>query len=260
MDNLQGCFESLYKAANHKVKNFDNIALVDSALKGVDYNLIFNLEPSSTRSEDEKSLKMAFSAANETLNPFLFLQDKDINYKIDDLLNQYKFAHVGQVNYLSIDHSSYKLQHNESQEFEVIQVKNDNRLNDWSNIIDESFHMVTGNTKSVFGPAISYLFGGKSKHNLFILYDQEQTPISASLLYLPEDNNLEAGHYCWATRAEHRNKGAMSFLVREMLSIASNKGFKTSVAQCHAEALKLAKNIGFKSKGFLDIFSNASCG
>ena len=60
----------------------------------------------------------------------------------------------------------------------------------------------------------------------------------------------------WGTIVEHRNKGAMSYLVEEMIDIAKNLGYERSVAQCYDTSLRLAERVGFQVQSELSIFSN----
>ena len=46
----------------------------------------------------------------------------------------------------------------------------------------------------------------------------------------------------------------MSYLVQNMVDIAKNEGFKTSIAQCYNTSLRLAQKIGFKTQAAIAKF------
>lgn len=258
MHNLQSSFQSLYAHANHSIEKFGSIVLANAASDSQDFNLIFNLNSFTDTAENEKSLEAALVAANKVKKPFLYVQYANIKHSPKNLLSKHKFKHIGQVTCVSMKHEAWQPTGNTNQNYKIQRVNTSKLFNDWCKIMDLSFSLVTGATKQVFYPALSYLFGEDALHHLYILHDEMQTPISSSLLYLPKGTYPEAGLYCGGTKAAYRNKGAMSFLVSEMVTIAKKNAFKTSVAQCYDTSLRLVQKIGFQSGGVLDIFSNNS--
>jgi GNAT superfamily N-acetyltransferase len=193
--------------------------------------------------------------ADKLTNPFLFIQPKNIEYDVKSLLGEYNFHHVGQVTCVLINHSNFD-KDDENNGGKIVCVNNTAKFEDWCHIVEVAYNMKKGMSRQVFEPCKPYLFSEDSEHKLFILYHSDGTPISASLLYLPKDKNREAGHYCWGTDPKYRNKGAMSFLVKEMIRIAKEAGFSCSVAQCYDQSLNIAKKVGFQAQEALEVFSN----
>ena len=212
MQNLQSCFALLYNKAKHEVARFGNIVLAYGASESHDYNLISgSAEVYQSVDAYKRDLEEALSYASNKNSPFLFVQS-DVNpVDVEEILAVYKFKKVGKVTCASIDHNSRSYNEESSSIYCVKRVNSQQMLEDWCAIVDEAFGMLPGDTKKVFSPASESLLQDKTAFPLFMLYNNNNEPIATSLLYLPEDKTLSAGHYCWATKTNFRNKGAIDF-------------------------------------------------
>ncbi len=86
-------------------------------------------------------------------------------------------------------------------------------------------------------------------------YISDNTPTSAAMIYFDPNSNDVAGHYCWGTKSEFRNQGAMTYLTNEMVNISKKRGYKQSTAQCYDTSIRLAQKLGFKPSGdMFDIY------
>ncbi len=254
MNNAYEAFEILYKEANHTVMKFGDIALLDGSSVCPDFNIILNLFQGSKASE--KNLKAALDRANETKRPFVFIQDEEEQSNID-FLAEHQFINIGRVTCVKMDNNDFEFKASKDKlDYKIVRVQNDEDFTIWCEITDSSFNLVKGESQRVFQASTPIIYAINSSHHCYILYDNENNATSASMLYLPKDRSLEAGHYNWCTKANYRNRGLMSYLIKEMLTIAKDNGFQTSIAQCYDTSLKLAQKIGFEAYGELNIFSN----
>lgn len=253
MKNFQDYTLTLFNQANHTIEKFNTVMLATSGSPSPNFNIISDLDPGSANHKDS-DLKMALSRSQEYKNPFFFIEKTDHEHKNEAILSAYDFIPAGKVTWVSINHDHYKHQQDAQGALKVVRVQDPETFGVWCDIIDQNPGLSAGTCQSVFGPATPGLFHDHTKNPIFILYDGDTTPVAVSQLFLPEDLTREAGHYSWTTLAEHRNKGYMSFLVREMVNLAKSRGYKSSIAQCHESSLKLAERIGFKAEYTLDIY------
>jgi GNAT superfamily N-acetyltransferase len=254
--NLQSCFLSLYEIGKHDTQNFGEIYIAYGTTQAPDFNLIFDLEKSDKLSAKyQNDLENALSYANGQENPFLFVQPDNQDFDLSEKLLAANFKKVGQATCVSIEHNvPITVSSDETQM--VKRVTDLEMLRDWYSVIEEGFNMPAGDSHTVFRRVEDYLFLPQSMYSLFLLYDAQNNPVSASLLYLPEDSYLSAGLYCGATKEHYRKKGAMSLLIKTMVDCAKERGFERSVAQCYDSSLRLTQKLGFKPSGRLNVFSN----
>lgn len=249
MDNIQLLFNSLYTLAGHCVKKFGDIELAYSGTNSAAVNLIFYLGVAKNPGELEKCMQYT----NDLETQMLFVTKQSRVQEVENTLSKYNFKPAGYATCIELEHKNY-IAREDSNPFGYVvkRVKDSSVLRDWCLICDEVFAMGMGDSLKTFESVAPYLFQQNSPYQMYILYDKDQRPITVSLLYLPEDKSMKAGHYFWGTKSENRSNGAMTFLVDKMIKTANKKGFKSSVAQCYDTSLGIAKKLGFKEDG--DVF------
>lgn len=262
MHPLQSCFVSFYEQAKHVIYTCGKIVVAVGGSLGADFNLVFDLSSIADPQSHEISLKQALrhvSQANKI--DFLYVTPADRKEKIQSILADNHFQKVGQATCVSFDHASLKKDTKKQDAYVAKRVQDAEAFKKGCAMIDEAFRLPKGDALKVYGPAINYVLSSETRHPLYILYEaQTQEPVSIAMLYLPEDKDEPAGHFCWGTRAHYRKKGAMSFLIQKMLHVAADKGYKRSVAQCYETSLRLAQRLGFQTQGILDVYANSGRG
>lgn len=255
LSNFRFCFESLYKEIGLEVVNYGSIFVTYANSNIPEFNMIFDTDINlDDMSNYNSNLNKALIFATTKNKPFFFIQENIQNSYSSDLLPEYNFSKV------AIDVSCMIYHHNkncfveEDQNYSVKKVSNNIMLEEYCEILSEAFEVPLNEIKKVFFS--SYFLSAKAVHTLYILYKKDNLPVAVSMLYLPEDKDKAAGHYCWGTKRNFRNKGAMSFLAKRMIYIAQDKGYKDSVGQCHNTSIGLAQRIGFLKKGYLNYYLN----
>lgn len=260
MHPLQSCFVSLYAQAQHAVCTFGKIVVAVGGALGADFNMVFDL---STTVPDPKahevSLKQALGrVAQEDKIDFLYVTPAERKETFPSLLADNHFQKIGQATNVSFDHVSLRKDAKAQDAYVVKRVQDPEEFKTACAIIDEAFGLQEGDSLKVYGPAMDYVLSSETRHPLYILYEKHtQDSVSVAMLHLPEDKDQPAGHFSWGTRVPYRGKGAMSFLVQQMLHVAADHGYKRSVAQCYDTSLRLAQNMGFQPEGVLDIYANS---
>lgn len=253
--NFQLCFQSLYKILGLEVVIFEDITVLNANTCTPDFNLIFDINTKDRKTKKyRQNLSSALSYANSKEYPFYIIRNEKNHFYINNIIKQFAFYKLEQnstcmlcyhnINYTCFTHQIYTVQ----------RVSTKSMMEDYCNIVSESFGVSLSDIKKIFYS--EYFLQKNAQHILFLLYNTEKKPISTSMLYMPQDKTKGAGNYCWGTLPKYRNNGAMDILIKKMLNFLQKKGYSISVCHCYNTSINLAKKNGFISQGKIFYFSN----
>lgn len=239
----------MYEALGLEVVHFGRVTLLNSDSSVPDFNMIFDM--GNHGEHHHENLKNTLLYARTKNNPFLLIRQEDQDHSTLQVLNELKIDKIDQE-ITSMLHSHDKPHVNDKKSYKVRKVCTEEMMEISCLILSEAFEVSLSNIKKVFFS--QYFLNECTIHPFFITYNSINKAVAASMLYLPHNKYVGAGHYCWSTRPQYRNKGAMYFLVGEMINIVQNKGYSKSVAQCLSTSTRLAQATGFSINGRLNFF------
>lgn len=262
-DNIRDVYVQLYKDTKFAIKNFGNIVICESTIPSASFNVIFNYATSNL-AKDNLSQALAYAATKSY--PFLVLQTPEetssgqsnnataSEQDISAIAKKYGFQKISIATRVALDHDDINFTVDDKDS--IKRVNNEEMFVDWCAIGDEAFALPPGSVYACHAPVVRLLLSKDYPIKLFLAYDKNLSPVGASLLYLPIEDNKVAGHYFWGVKADHRKQGIMTNLVKNMVLIAKEHGYASSVAQCFDTSLSLAERLGFKKYGYLDLYCN----
>jgi RimJ/RimL family protein N-acetyltransferase len=254
-NNLKEYVLYISHEGNYKVKNFGNVVTSYTGLPSIDYNYIFDF---AAKNEPLRNLQEALTYSKQEKHPFMLVRSDEPNNNLNSVLEQFNYKHFGTATRMAIEHNSVNFDNLDKTN--IKQVTNQQMLDVFGSIMDEGFGAQPGTTKSWLS-AMKNMFSPDFQVKFYLIYDKvngELKPVGAAALYLPHDKKLLAGHYAWAVKADHRKKGLMTKLAKNMVLIAKEQGYPSSVAQCFDASVRLAKSIGFKQYGGLELYAPSS--
>lgn len=255
LDNFRNCFETLYNVLGLEVKYFGSIVVLYSGTDTHYFNLIFDTETNIYDNlEYRKNLTNAISYASAKPFHFSLVLNDISSLEIQDLLNQHQFDYHGEI-MTNVVHKHGVLVHHEPTSCYVVRKVTTLEMMDTScQILAESFEVPLANIKKLF--CAKYFLDTQSEHVFFLLYNTRNKPVTTAMLYLPHNKLIAAGHYCWSTKKQFRQMGAMSSLIEETLHIAKNMGYQCSLAGCYDTSISLAKKLGFCTYSVTNLITN----
>ncbi|HSX20014.1 MAG TPA: GNAT family N-acetyltransferase [Gammaproteobacteria bacterium] len=252
-NNLKDYLLYLSREGKYEVKSFGNVVASYTDLPSLDFNYIFDY---SARNEPINDLQSALAYSKQQRYPFMLVRsDESNNAALKSVLEQFNYKHVGIATRMAIAHDSINF--DDLDKTNIKQVLNQQMLDEFGSIMDDGFGAPTGTSKTWFS-AMKDILSPDFQVKLYLIYDDingELKPVGCAALYLPSDKKLLAGHYCWAVRVEQRKKGLMTKLAKNMVLIAKQQGYSSSVAQCFDASVRLAESIGFKKYGELELYA-----
>lgn len=249
-DNLKDYILFMTQQGDYEMHCFDEIVMSYTGLGF--YNFIFAYTQEQSPFDN---LQKILDYANNK-HSFMLIKTKKYNPDLHQFLNKNKFNLLGSATLMAVPHAEFKMQ--QMDDIEIQRVDNHDLLKQFCLVHDESFGMPAGVSSEWFS-RMPNLFEVDFQARLYVAViniDGEPKVVGAAVLYLPPDTQKLAGHYAWSVKPEYRNKGIMTFLVKTMIQIAKDEGYKYSVAQCYDASVHLAQHIGFKKYGMLELFNN----
>jgi len=251
-NNLKEVVLYMAHEGGYEVTYFGDAVAAYTNISTPDYNMIFDFP--SQKSQDE-NLKHALEYSQQKGNPFMLVADyKQDSSSIEELIEKFHYKQVAVatrmlisndlVNAASIDRTSVKL------------VSDAQMLDEYCSISDEVYNRPAGSTKLYFAP-MKNLLTPDFQVKLYLAYytvGGTSKPVGTAMLYLPQDKKILAGHYGWAVKNDYRQYGIMTNLVKNMIIVAKEQGYPSSVAQCYDASVRLAQRIGFESYRGLEIY------